>query len=359
MSSEDEKLFGKKALVEISHAIERFALAAEPGTPLVVIAMFQKLSYFAREVEVYREIAARRAITLVGLAEDYPPELPPGVRHTLLDATHPLAREWSVTVLGRGGGATLVAIDQESLDPAAHTIEEGRRFRGKWSFRRADAYAQVVRLRSQLRMSADSAAQIDAVLRDVLEHPEPMRQDWWEVPLRFLGDRMDGMIRERGAAVAELEALRDNTAERDPRTGLYTAAFLERWTRGLGSGTLPIGLVLLRVFGAAQLRAQYGVRAELTVLQGLRESIGALLRTTDRMVRLGREDFLLVLPSWASQEVLGLADEVCLRVSALDQLYPFVALPAVAAATVTRERPLPVQRLVHEVQSEPRVAVSA
>jgi hypothetical protein len=44
MSSEDEKLFGKKALVEISHAIERFALAAEPGSPLVVIAMFQKLS---------------------------------------------------------------------------------------------------------------------------------------------------------------------------------------------------------------------------------------------------------------------------------------------------------------------------
>jgi GGDEF domain-containing protein len=359
MSSEDEKLFGKKALVEISHAIERFALAAEPGSPLVVIAMFQKLSYFAREVDVYREIAARRAITLVGLAEDYPPELPPGVRHTLLDAAHPLAREWSVTVLGREGGATLVAVDQESLDPNAHTIEEGRRFSGKWSFRRADAYAQVVRLRSQLRMSADSAAQIDAVLRDVLEHPEPFRQDWWEVPLRFLGDRMDGMIRERGAAVADLEALRDNTTERDPRTGLYTAAFLERWTRGLGSGTLPIGLVLLRVFGAAQLRAQYGLRAELTVLQGLRESIGALLRATDRMIRLGREDFLLVLPSWANQDVLRLADEVCLRVSALDQLYPFVALPAAAAATVTRERPLPVQRLMHEVQSEPRVAVSA
>ena len=37
--------------------------------------------------------------------------------------------------------------------------------------------------------------------------------------------------------------------KRDPRTGLYTGAYLERWTRGLGAGTLPIGLVLLRVFG--------------------------------------------------------------------------------------------------------------
>jgi GGDEF domain-containing protein len=359
MGSEDEKLFGKKALVEISHAIERFALAAAPESPLVVIAMFQKLSYFAREVDVYREIAARRAVTLVGLAEIYPPALPPGVRHTLLDATHPLAREWSVTVLGPAGGATLVAVDQESLDPNAHTIEEGRRFRGRWSFRRADAYAQVLRLRAQLKMSADTAAQIDAVLRAVLDHPEPLRQDWWEVPVRFLGDRMDAMIRERASAVAELEAVRDNAAERDPRTGLYTSAFLERWTRGLGSGTLPIGLVLLRVFGVAELRSHYGLRAELAVLQGLREGIGELLRPTDRMIRLGREDFLVVLPSWADEEVLHLADEVCARVSRLDQLYPFVALPAVAAATVTRERPLPVQRLVDEVQAEPRLPVSA
>jgi hypothetical protein len=129
-----ETLYGKRMLVEISHTIERFALAAEPGSPLVVIAMFQKLSYFAREVDVYREIAARDAVTVVGLAEDFPPELPPGVRHALLGATDPLAREWSVTVLGPKGGATLVAVDQESLDPHARTIEEGRRFRGSWSF---------------------------------------------------------------------------------------------------------------------------------------------------------------------------------------------------------------------------------
>ncbi len=352
MRSDAEKLYGKKVLVEISHAIERFALAADPGSPLVVIAMFQKLSYFAREVDVYQEIAARGAVTLVGLAEDLPPELPPGVRHTLLGAADPLAREWSVTVLGPKGGATLVAVDQESLDPNSRTIEEGRRFRGAWSFSRSEAYAQVLRLRAQLRLSADTAERIDTVLRAVLDEPEPMRQDWWEVPLRFLGERMNGVIRERAAAVAEFEAVRDDAAERDPRTGLYTGAFLERWTRGLGAGTLPIGLVLLRVFGVAQLRGQYGLRAELAVLQGLREGIGGLLRQTDRLIRLGREDFLVVLPSWKNEDVLRLCDEVCSRVSALDQGYPFVALPAVAAATVTRERPLPVQRLVHEVQSD-------
>lgn len=344
-----ETIYGKRMLVEISHAIERFVLAAEPGSPLVVIAMFQKLSYFAREVDVYREIATRQAVTVVGLAEDFPPALPPGVRHVLLDATDPLAREWSVTVLGPKDGATLVAVDPESLDPHGRTIEEGRRFRGAWSFNRSDAYAQVLRLRAQLRLAPGTADRIDVVLRAVLDEPEPMRQDWWEVPLRFLGDRMDGLLRERAAAVAELESLREDEAERDPRTGLYNAAFLERWTRGLGAGTLPIGLVLLRVFGVAELRGQYGLRAEHAALQGLRAGISELLQPTDRLVRIGREDFLAVLPSWPNDAVLRLTNEICARIGALDQVYPFVALPAVAAATVTRERPLPVARLVHEV----------
>ena len=47
-------------------------------------------------------------------------------------------------------------------------------------------------------------------------------------------------------------------------------------------------------------------------------------------------------------------DEVCARVSQLDQQYPFVALPAVAAATVTRERPLPIDRLVQQMEGSPR-----
>lgn len=151
-------------LVEISHAIERFALAAPPDEPLIVIAMFQKLSYFEREAAVYREIAGRGAVTVVGLAEDFPPRLPPGVRHCLLGPTDPLAREWSVTVLGPRGGATLVALDQESIDPAARTLAEGRSFRGRWTFRRELAYREVLRLRSELVLPSGLLQEIDHVL---------------------------------------------------------------------------------------------------------------------------------------------------------------------------------------------------
>lgn len=350
----DERVYGKTVLVELSHAIERFALAAQPGQPLVVVAMFQKLSYFQREVDVYRAIAASGAVTIVGLAEDLPPELPPGVRHALLGAGDPLAREWSVTVLGPKGGATLVAIDQEEIVADAPTLEQGRRFRGRWSFRRTDAYAEILRLRSRLALSGDTVEQIDGVLRAVLDEPEPLRQDWWAAPVQFLGERLDDAARGRAAAAAALAA-RDDSADRDPRTGLYTPAFLERWTRGLGAGTLPIGMVLLRVFGADRLRTQYGLRAEVAALQGLRDRLAELLRPTDRIVRIGREDFLLVLPSWSDEAVVALSDEVCARVAALDQVYPFVALPATVAATVTRNRPLPVAALVHRVEEESRV----
>jgi GGDEF domain-containing protein len=362
MSAPDGNTFGKRVLVELSHAIERFALAADPGSPLVVIAMFQRLSYFQRESEVYREIAARSTVTLVGLVEDFPPQLPPGVRHVLLAEGEELAREWSVTVLGPGGGATLVAIDQEVVDGGAHTLEEGRRFVGSWSFKRADAYREVLRIRAQLPLPADTVARIDEVLHAVLATPEPKEQTWWNVPLRFLAERVDVAVRERAGLQLRLDsalAHAEEVAERDPRTGLFTAAFLQRWTTGLGAG-LPVGLVLLRIPGVADVRAQHGLRAELAALQGVTRCAADLLGPVDRLVRLGREDFLMVLPSWSEQNVLGLCDEVCARVSQLDQQYPFVALPAVAAATVTRDRPLPIERLVRQVNgSERRVSLLA
>jgi GGDEF domain-containing protein len=344
-----ERVYGKRVLVELSHTIEQYALAAPPDEPLVVVAMFQKASYFAREAEVYRDIAARGAVTVVGLAEDLPPHLPPGVRHALVDARDPLAREWSVTVLGPRGGATLVATDLETVDATARTLEEGRSFRAHWSFRRDAAYHELLRLRTVLPLPAARLAEVDRVLQRVVAEPEPERQAWWDAPLRFLGARLDQTLRGRAEALAALAAAREDERERDPRTGLHTPAFLERWTAGLGAGTLPIGLALLRVPGIAGLRASYGFRAELAALQGVTGAVHELITEADRVVRLGRDEFLLVLPSWEPHAVLRLCDEVCARVAELDQVYPFVALPAVAAGTVTRDRPLPVGYLQEQV----------
>jgi GGDEF domain-containing protein len=350
-------VFGKRVLVELSHAIEQFALAARPGDPLVVIAMFQRLSYFEREAAMYRDIAARGAVTIVGLAEDLPPRMPPGVRYCLFPPSDELSREWSVTVLGPRGGATLVATDLETVDPAAPTLEAGRQFEAAWSFRRAEAYGEVLRLRSRLPLPVEVVDELDEVLHAVLDEPEPVNQGWWDVPLRFLAGRTADAVREREEATGALAANHDD-ADRDPRTGFYNERYLERWTAGLGAGTLPIGLALLRISGLARVRARFGLRAEIDALAGVTGCLQELITEGDRLVRLSDDDFLAVLPSWSREDVLRLCSEACAGIGELDRVYPFVALPAAAAATVTRSRPLPIADLLDQVGREDKPADS-
>lgn len=342
-------LFGKRTLVALSRAIERFAFAAPADQPLVVMAMFQKHSYFTRASTSYGHIASRGAVTVVGMAEDVAPPTPAGVHLGLFAGSHELAREWSVTVLGRHGGATLVATDQETIDPVARSLEDGRTFRGAWSLRRADAYEQIVRLRTALTLPVQVCQEIDVVLQAVRDTPEPPNQEWWSAPMHYLASRGAVLDRRYLSAKLQLDALREDSTDRDPRTGLYTERFLDRWTRDLGPGTLSIGLALVRVFGIVDVRARYGLRAELAALRGVTARIQELLTPADRVVRLGREDFLVVLPSWPPEQVLWFCEEVCTRIAALDRTYPFVPLPGVAAATVTRNRPLPVEALRQQV----------
>ena len=348
--------FGKPLLVELSHVIEQFALGLEPATPTVVIALFQKLAYFSREAEVYREIAARGAVTVVGLAEEVPPELPPGVRHVLIAPADDLEREWSVTVLTPGGGATLVASDLEKLDPVGATLESARTFRAGWSFRREEARTQVLRLRTKLRLDGVTATGIDAVLDAVAVRSEPVQESAWDRSLHFLTGRMDDAIRTRAAAAATVAAMEDGH-DRDPHTGFTGPTSLERWLAGSAAGTLPVGLVLLRLPGLAALRPRYGRRGELAVLQGLATALRERTGVCDRVVALGPEEVLLVLPSAAPDDVLELCHEVCRHAATIGESYPFVALPALVAGTVTRERPLPLDRLRRNVAPVREVAL--
>ncbi len=330
----------KRVLIGLSRAIERFALAADPADPLVVVALFQRSSYFAREAAVYRDIAARGAVTVVGLVEDFPPSPSPGVRFRPIAADDALAREWSVAVLGPHGGASLVAIDQESVDPDAPTLEHGRRFCGRWSFRRADAQEQVLRLRRQLRLPAATEADIEDVLQAVARVPEPPRQSWWEAPLRVLAQDVEQAVRRHD----RVRAARPD--ELDGVTGLRTRAHLERWTAKLGPGTLPVGLVAVRLLDAHELRDRYGMRLELAAVQTVAAALGGLVDGADRLVQLNRCDFLFVLPSADPAEVAALGRSACARVARLEADYPFIGLRAAVSTVVTRDRPLPVAGLL-------------
>ena len=182
----------------------------------------------------------------------------------------------------------------------------------------------------------------------MVEVPERATQ-WWDVPLRFLADRLGGVLAERDRASAELDVAHQGSAQRDPRTGLLTTAYLERWTSGLGAGTLPIGLVVLRLLDVEQVRAKYGMRVELATLQTVARILHELTTDADRVIRLDRTDFLLVLPGWQLDAVRDLGRNASARIARMDQWYPFVTLRTVASATVTRRRPLPIGQLLQEV----------
>jgi GGDEF domain-containing protein len=335
-------IFAKPLLVEISHTVERFALAGAARGPLVLIAMFQRLAYFQREAEVYAHLAAQGVVTVVGVVDDGPAALPTGVHRVLL--ANDLVEEWSVTALGPSGGATLVAADREALEPGAPTLERGRTFRAGWSFRRDEARQQVLRLRARLDLDASARGEVDAVLQAVDAADEPAHQEAWDAALHFLTRRLDAVERARAEAGAALAAVLDST-ERDQHTGFHSHAFLDRWLAGSPDGTLPIGLVLLRLDGLSSLRADFGRRAELAVLkrlaQGLRQAVGG----ADRVIALGPEDFLVLLPSAGPADVLEACNAVSRIAGGLDEAYPFITLPAKVAGTVTRERPLPIARL--------------
>jgi GGDEF domain-containing protein len=355
----DVQVTTKRTLVAVSHAIERFALAGGADRPTAVIALFQRMSYFEREVEVYRRIAAEAAVTLVGVVEDLPPALPPGIGHALLRRDEPLAHEWSVTVLSPRSGATLVARDRETVGADAPTLEAGREFEAGWSFRREDAYREVVRLRGALRerVAGSAVAALDDVLRQVVAAPGQPGEERADAALRHLA----GVLDEANAGAGALVRERDQVPvpahpEWDQVTGLRNERYLRRWLAGAADGVLPLGLLLLQVRDLPEIRAQHGTAAAIAAMQLVAGVVRRHLGAADRAVGLGNDSVLLVLPSARAPELERLHEGIAADVEQEGKSqYPFVPLRTSAVATVTRERPLPTESLVEAAwRVEPR-----
>jgi hypothetical protein len=71
----------------------------------------------------------------------------------------------------------------------------------------------------------------------------------------------------------------------------------------------------------------------------------------------GPEEVLVVLPSAEPDDVLALCHEVCRHAGSIEEVYPYVTLPALVAGTVTRARPLPLDRLRQHVAPDGEVAL--
>ncbi|BEL06931.1 hypothetical protein Q0Z83_051220 [Actinoplanes sichuanensis] len=99
----------KHLLVPVSKTLELMAL--EASVPPVVLAAFEDFRFFRPSTSRrFTELAARLPF-VAALGVGMPPAPAPGVRGAALKPDDPLAREWTVVVLGAHTSAALMAFD--------------------------------------------------------------------------------------------------------------------------------------------------------------------------------------------------------------------------------------------------------
>ncbi len=342
-------LWSKRVLVDVSHAIEEFAIGTEGAEPMVVVGMFQRPAYFRQAAEVYRRIAALGATTVVGIAEDFPPSLPPvlppGVTHVLLADDEPLAQEWSVTVLTPDRGATLVAIDREEIRPDAVRLDAGRVFEGSWSFLRDDAHREAVRLREAIADRVDplTLSAMDEVLRIAEIMSGSRAEGSADRAARHLADRL-------ATGHDRIEALRhaaeEATAEREPRSGMRVHRYLDSWLEGSAPGSTPLGVLVVHVPELFGMRDRLGARADRAAQRLVGSIVQDRLQGADRAVSLSDGDVAVLLPGRRTEHLSQLHAAIVADLAGAAQHFPYVDLSASAVALVTRERPLPLADMV-------------
>ena len=348
-------LMTKRTLVTLSHAIEQAALRSADDGPLVIVSLFQRLPYFDREREVYRTLAARADVLVVGFVDDFRPDLAGLAHPVLLDLAEPLAREWSVVMVTPRSGAFLVAHDNESVSPGELTLEAGRLFSTRWGFHRDAAREELRRLRQQLttRLPPGALTVMDRVVESAggpEVEPDAAGQRL-EASARMLVEQLESARRYSASLKDRLDSL-TVTADRDPVSGLHTPSFLRRWvgsTRTTTSGPLPLALTLVSVDGLGHIQHR-GARG---AMEGVSAVAGALTRwlgPADRAIRLDEEDFLIVAPGADLDRACVVAQQLSADLDGFRLYYPFLPVAPVLATMVTRERPLPLERLRDGVQ---------
>ncbi|MDP9793855.1 hypothetical protein J2S43_002367 [Catenuloplanes nepalensis] len=333
------KLFTKSALVTVSHAIERAALAAAEDGPMLVVALFQRLPYFTRERQVYERIAERAAVTVVGLVGDQTGPLPAGAHLVTLNPDEAYAREWTVLVLTPRFGALLSAHDREEVDGTAATLEAGRLFDGRWSLRRDDALHKALEIQAAFagRLSPDARAAFSDVLSYVRDVPAGAGESRADALAALL-------IAHAERTGTELTALRRQAGAAD-RTAPAGADEIRRWA-GEASGTLPVALLGVRVPAPHRLPEQTGRRTGALRNEGLLAVLTRVLRDTDRLTRLSDDDFLLMLPARTMDDAVRAAHQLQADLAAAAAGNAFLPDRAYLLVMTTRRRPFPADRII-------------
>ncbi len=329
----------------LSHAMEQAALAAAEDGPMVVIALFQRKPYFARERAVYERIARVAAVTLIGLVAEDAPSLPDGVSLVLLDDKEELAREWTVVVLTPRWGSVLVAHDREEVEAGAATMESGRIFSARWSYRRDDALHEALRLRRVLadRLPVAAGTGMDRVIERLREIPPAPGEARGDAALRLLVNNA-----ERDHALLRAARLHPETGSHSPAVAaLESDESLRRWSGTSGvtaSGVLPVAMFAVRVEHQGNTVQPVG-RTHARRDEAVIAVLSAHLLPADRLTRIGENEYLRICPGISRDDAVAHAYKIGADFAAAAQRSAFLSVVVTVAMSVTRIRPLPVESL--------------
>ena len=293
--SDVRKGASKRTLLVVSHAMERAFADADPVTPGLVLALFQRREYFDLEASAYAALAATGNTVVVGFVGSSD-GLPPGVHSVVFDEDDPRARDW-VLVLVRGDHATsLVAADAFALAPGELTLQASRLFHARQTFGRTQALADA---HEQLdRISGDLPAEVVQAARDHMHRSEAIPVGTAELRLSSAADHLVSSLeaghrratRLRGELVASM-----SRAEEDQLTGLANRHFLQRF---LGGPDRPADLLVLLadVDGLKSVNDTYGHEAGDALLSSVAATLRERSRPTDVVVRWGGDEFIILVP---------------------------------------------------------------
>ena len=294
-------LYTKRSLLALSHGMER-SLEVGPdervaGVAPLVVALFQRPEYFEAEEDRYQGIAEAGGVCIVGFAGART-ERTRGVTTVPLVSGESLAQEWALVVIDGALGITLVAHDVNDIAEGEPTLEGARLFRATWSFSPTDAAREARRILECFGERLDAAVRARAMA--AIARAESSAPSLTERRLAAVTELLVTSIEaaHQRSAVLRLQLGRERErSEQDPLTGLHNRLYLERFLHSpVSDSPLTVTALLVDVDGLKAINDSMGHLAGDAALAAVADLLTEVTRPQDVVVRLGGDEFLVVLP---------------------------------------------------------------